>query len=254
MKLCVLGSGSEGNSSLVFTDNSALLVDAGFAAKTIETRLDTIGFDPARLSAILVSHAHSDHIRGAEVLSRRYSLPVYMTAGTAENGPVKLRGNGWTRIIAADEDFTVGDITVLPFGIPHDVSEPVAFLLESRGRRALQITDIGYVTVSIIEKLRQAHLAVVESNHDEELLGIGPYPWHLKDRIAGRGGHISNDECVEMLKDAGGNGLRQIVFAHLSKTNNREELVRIGAESLYADTPVKFEIASQNMPGKILEV
>lgn len=254
MKLCILGSGSEGNSTLVYTDSTALLIDAGFTARTVEKRLEMVGFDPGRLSAILLTHEHTDHMRGVEVLSRRYGLSVYVTEGTAERLPLKVRERGSINVIVPEENFMVGNIEVNPFRVPHDGAEPVAFMLENGGRRAVSITDAGFVTVRIVEKIRRAHLALVESNHDSELLKIGPYPWHLKERIAGREGHLSNDECAELLNHAGWNGLSSVILSHLSKKNNHPDLVRIYAENLFRDTNVKYEIASQDRPGSIFEV
>ncbi len=254
MKLCVLGSGSKGNSTLAYTGSTALLIDAGFSAKETEKRLETISFDPARLSAILVTHEHSDHMKGVDVLARRYALSVYMTKGTRSSLNGQLKESVEVNLITSEEDFAVGDITVNPFNIPHDGVEPIGFLLESGGRKAVSITDAGFVTGIIVEKIRTAHLAVIESNHSSELLDIGPYPWHLKERISGKGGHLSNDECAELIGYAGGNLLATVIFAHLSEINNNPNLVRQEAERIFGESDVEYEIATQNGPGKVFEV
>lgn len=254
MKLCVLGSGSEGNATLVYTDTTALLVDVGFVARTMEKRFDAIGFDPSRLDAFLITHEHSDHMRGAEILSKKYSIPVYMTAGTANNVSARFKRCGRIKTFRPEVNFSVGDIEVNPFPIPHDVAEPVGFLLESNGRSAVNVTDIGCVTTRVVEKLRRANLAVVEANHNPAMLANGPYPAFLKRRIAGNEGHLSNEQCAELLGHAMGNGLSSVIFAHISRTNNQPEHVEEIARGIFAGTDVKYELASQDIPGTVFEV
>lgn len=256
MKLCVLGSGSEGNAILVHSDTSAVLIDAGFACRELENRLKRIGFEPGDVKAIAITHEHADHIRGAALFSRRYGIPLYLTRGTALAANGQLEKAGRIETVTPDEPFTVGDITLHPFAIPHDAAEPVAYLGECGGRRALVMTDLGHVTVRAVEKFRLAHLALVESNHDPELLKIGPYPWPLKQRIAGKLGHLSNDDCMALLADAAGDGLNTVIFAHLSRQNNNPNLVRVGADSFFAAAghKIKCEIARQDHPGELHDV
>ncbi len=248
LKICVLGSGSEGNSALVYSETTAVLIDAGFSCRKIVEKLEGVGFDAANLDALLITHEHGDHMRGAGILSKKYSLPVYLTEGTLSGSRGALHKDVSREVIRSEQTFAVGDIEIDPFTIPHDVAEPVAFLLSHGGRRALVLTDIGKVTVRAVEKIRKAHLAVVESNHDTELLKIGPYPWPLKERIRGGLGHLSNDDCADLLKNAGSNGLETVIFGHLSRTNNNPDLVRITADNLFAEWDVKYAIASQHAP------
>ena len=254
MLATVLGSGSEGNATLAYTDDTALLLDAGFTAKELERRLEAVGFDPERLTGILITHEHGDHLRGATVFARRYKLPVFMTAGTAVAVDDKLIDSGLLRAVTPGEPFMIGDIGVDPFSVPHDVAEPVAYMLEAGGRRLVNLTDFGVPTARIVGKLSQAHMAIVESNHELEMLKIGPYPMQLKQRIMGDKGHISNDQCIEMLDAAGGAELRTVVFAHLSKINNSPDNVRKSAELLYGGTDVRYEVARQDAPGETYEV
>ncbi|GMT41883.1 MAG: MBL fold metallo-hydrolase [bacterium] len=256
MKLCVLGSGSGGNCTLVYTDSTALLVDAGFSGVEIEKRLSAIGFDPGRIKAVLLTHEHTDHLRGASVFSKKYRLPVYLTDGTYENanGALKKKHVMKPQKIRSEESFTLGDIKVEPFSIPHDAAEPVAFLFTHNERRALTLTDVGSVTVRVVEKLRRAHLAVLESNHDTELLKIGPYPLWLKQRVRGKLGHLSNDDCASLLKYGGGSSLANVIFAHISATNNNPDLVRISVQTIMDEGSIKYEIARQDRPGEIHEV
>lgn len=254
MKLCVMGSGSRGNATLVFSESSAVLVDAGFSCKEIETRMARAGFGPDMVNAILVTHEHTDHIKGASLFSRKYGVPVYMTGGTKSGANGTLDKSGPIQIIRPEEDFRVGDLDIHPFSVPHDAAEPVAYLISHGGRRALVMTDVGHVTVRVVEKTRLANLAMVESNHDRELLKIGPYPWSLKERVAGKNGHLSNDECMELLANAAGDGLATVIFAHLSQQNNNPNLVKLGADTLFAGKRVRCEIAAQDVCGMVHEV
>ena len=255
MKVCVLGSGSEGNATLVRSDDTAVLVDAGFSAKELERRLRLVNFNPEDIDAILISHEHGDHIKGASVFARRYNTRVYITEGSAKNSNGLAKGTGIDKsFMVPEKTFRVGDLEVEPFAIPHDAAEPVAFTISSNGKNVVVLTDIGCVTVRAVEKLRKATLAVVESNHDPELLQNGPYPWHLKERISGKLGHLSNDQCSELLEHAGSNGLETVIFAHLSKTNNNADIVRAAADSIFNGHGVDYEIASQHEPTRIHEV
>lgn len=255
MKVCVLGSGSEGNATLVYSDSAALLVDAGFSAKELERRLKFVGFEPGDIDAIVVSHEHADHIRGVRVFAKKFSAGVYLTDGTLKNSNGLAKGLGIKKFaIDSERPFHVGDIEVEPFAIPHDAAEPVAFTLRHGGGNAVVLTDIGSVTVRAVEKVRKANLAVIESNHDSEMLLAGPYPWHLKQRISGKKGHLSNSECADLLEHAGSNGLGMVIFAHLSKVNNNADLVRVSADGIFNGHGVNYEIASQYEPGRIHEV
>ena len=254
MKLCVLGSGSGGNATLIRSDSAAVLVDAGFSCREIEKRLKSASFQPDKINAILVTHEHADHIKGAALFSRKYGVPAYLTEGTAAASNGALDRNDLLRFIRPEEDFVVGDLGVHPFSIPHDAADPVAYLISNGGRRAMVMTDLGHVTVRAVEKTRMANLVMVESNHDVELLKIGPYPWSLKKRVGGKLGHLSNDDCMELLANAGGARLSTIIFAHLSRQNNNPNLVRLNADAFFGRSNVVFEIASQDVCGKTHDV
>ncbi len=253
MKLCVLGSGSGGNSTLIYSDSSALLVDAGFSCREIEKRLGSASFSPDKISAILITHEHGDHIKGASIFSRKYGVPVYLTEGTA-NADWSLEKGDNLRFIRPERDFTAGDLEIHPFSVPHDAADPVAYIVSNGGRRAMVMTDLGHVTVRAVEKTRMANLVMVESNHDVELLKIGPYPWSLKERVGGKLGHLSNDACMELLANAGGAHLSTVIFAHLSRQNNNPNLVRLNADAFFGGGKVVFEIASQDACGNTYEV
>lgn len=256
MKLRVLGSGSKGNAILVHSETSAVLIDAGFACRELENRLKRVGFAPGDIKAIAITHEHTDHIRGAALFSRRYGIPIYLTRGTRQAANGQLEKAGRIETVTPEEPFTVGDITLHPFAVSHDAAEPVAYLSECGGRRALVMTDLGCVTVRAMENFRLAHLALLESNHDPELLKIGPYPWPLKQRISGKLGHLSNDDCLQLLADAAGDGLNTVIFAHLSQQNNNVNLVRLGVDTFFANAGqnIKYEIAGQDCPGELHDV
>lgn len=233
MKISVLASGSKGNSVYVETGGTRLLIDAGLSAAEILKRLDLIGVESSSLHAILISHDHSDHTRGAGTLARKLKIPViasYPTRGACE--PL-LKKCAVTEF-ESGYSFTFRDISIDPFQTTHDAVDPVGFIIESAEGRYGHATDFGIVTRLISEKLKGCRALVIEANHDEELLMNGPYPWHLKQRIKSRHGHISNNESVGLLEELLHEGLAAVFLAHLSETNNNPELPQAAAAKLLA--------------------
>lgn len=225
MNVSVLASGSSGNSIFVQAGTTRVLVDAGLAGKPIEKRLESIGVSPASLHAIVVSHEHSDHIKGVGVLARRFGLPVWLTQGTFEACKEKVfRGKERVRVFENDEPFVLGDLHFEPYALSHDAVDPVNFII-SDGDSSIGIaTDMGTVTHLVRERLRGTDLVVLESNYDRNMLMAGPYPWDLKRRISGNRGHLSNSAAAETLRDLVEGGLKQAVLAHLSEHSNRPTL------------------------------
>ncbi|WP_448383873.1 MBL fold metallo-hydrolase [Desulfosoma sp.] len=222
----VLASGSKGNAIYVAGGSTALLVDAGLSAKEIGRRLQAAGLSPKSLAAVLLSHEHSDHIRGVGVFSRRHDLPVYLTQGCLEALPPQLGELAAVHLIQSGRPFRVGDLSVLPFSLSHDAADPVGFIVEHDGCRLAVCTDCGTATQLVRTRLRHCHGLIVEANHDVERLLNGPYTWPLKQRIRGRHGHLSNDECCDLLQDVHHQDLQVVVMAHLSEINNHPQLVR----------------------------
>ncbi len=232
MRFCVLGSGSKGNCTFVEAGATRVLIDAGFSGKEIERRLASIGVEMASLSSILVTHEHTDHIRGVAVLSRRFKLPVYATSGTfgtVADALVKLHAG---HEFAAGESFSFQDIHVHPFSISHDAADPVGFIV-SDGRYDLgYCTDTGLVSRLMSHRLAGCHGLILESNHDPDLLKNGPYPPALKQRVRSKTGHLANPVAVSFLSELLHDGLQHVVLAHISETNNSLAMVRQALNSI----------------------
>ncbi len=217
---CALASGSRGNALYLAAGEQALLIDAGLSGREIEKRLGQQDLDPRRLAAILVTHEHTDHIRGVGVLARRYELPVHMSAETH-----RVIGDSLGRLPACHHfkpgaAFRIADFHIHPFALSHDAADPVGFTIAHNGLRIGLATDLGLATGLVEEHLKGCDLLLIEANHDPEMLIDGPYPWHLKQRIQSRNGHLSNTAAGELLARIAHPHLRQIVLGHLSETNN----------------------------------
>ncbi len=219
-RLVVLGSGSAGNVLVVEHDGRRLMVDAGFSCREIERRLELVGLDGDGFDGIVLTHEHQDHARGAARFARRHGLTVHATAGTlAELGfsdadlPTARVRSG-----AAQQ---IGAFAVEPFAVPHDAREPVGLVIEDRaGRRVGLAADLGACSRLAWGRLRDLDALVLETNHDLEMLRNGPYPWPLKQRVAGRHGHLSNREAAAGVPELLSDRLRWVVLYHLSRTNN----------------------------------
>lgn len=237
VSLTVLGSGSRGNCTLLTASRTKLLVDAGFSCREVCRRLGAAGHDPGSIDAILISHEHSDHVSAVDVLARKYKIPVYMTAGTHQ---------GWRRYMrdrmkasaklprletfAAGHKFQIGDISVMPFTTPHDAADPVGFTFHAEGIKVGIVTDLGYIPSSVVEHLRGCHGLMIESNHDLEMLRLGPYPWAVKQRVMSRTGHLSNESLAEFFINNYDGAAMFLILAHLSEQNNHPEVARRAAE------------------------
>jgi phosphoribosyl 1,2-cyclic phosphodiesterase len=245
VRLTILGSGSAGNCAYVETDETRILVDAGFSARQIRQRLASIGRSPENLTGILITHEHSDHISGLLALAEKLRLPIYCNRATQEaalwffktkwssiknptlkgldGGDVKARLE-W-RLFQTGDSFELNDLLVETFSIPHDAQDPVGFVLRANGTKIGFATDLGHVTKLVIDRIRAANILVLEANHDIKMLQECPHrPWALKQRILGRHGHLSNEaaaDCVEQIMTA---DLRHLYLGHLSRECNRPEL------------------------------
>jgi len=290
--MTVLASGSKGNSTVVATSNTTLLVDAGLSCRELLKRMKAAGEDPASLNAILITHEHQDHIAGLSVLARKLGIPVYFTkpthrawmrmmtprttltyaqwldkvrqekealaatqAGEPEQGvfagdlaasseseddlceeaPAVRRDSTFLPAVEyfqAGANFSIGDISVMPFTIPHDAADPCGFVFESQGEhiRMAIATDLGYVPPNVKAALRRVDVMLLESNHDLDMLKDGPYPWSVKQRVLSRVGHLSNRATAEFLARDYDGGAAYIVLGHLSEQNNNPSLALLAAE------------------------
>jgi phosphoribosyl 1,2-cyclic phosphodiesterase len=227
----VLASGSSGNSALVATGKTRLLIDAGLGLRDLTKRLAAIGECPEALDAVLITHEHCDHVSGLLRLLRKleFKIPVYVTHLTAPQ--IDWEDSTPRReVFQSGMEFTIGDITVQSFGIPHDAIDPVGFYFKAEGIKIAIATDLGYIPDSIKCHLRRARVLLLESNHDVEMLKVGPYPWMIKQRVMGRRGHLSNDVVCEFLSSLEfDSATGTLILGHLSEQNNHPEIVRMGA-------------------------
>lgn len=235
MRVTVLGSGSAGNATLVEAGDIRILIDAGFSGKDLAARMDSVGVDPASLTAVLITHDHGDHTRGMGVIARRFGVPLFMTARTQAACTTLLSGTEDVRHYRAEEVFRIGDFEVQPFLTVHDAADPVAITIRhsSTGCRMGVATDLGRPTTSVRAALAGCHLLILEANHDDAMLWQGPYPWSVKQRISSSHGHLSNRAAAELARDLHHEGLGGVVLAHLSEHCNDGNLASdVVAESL----------------------
>lgn len=225
MRFASLGSGSRGNALLVEAGGTRLLIDAGFGPRELLRRLERLGVAATGIDAVLVTHEHSDHIGGAFACARRFNWPVMMTHGTLA-GSRENRGETPVTLIDSHGSFSIGDISVQAFPVPHDSREPVQFVFSDGAKRLGVLTDAGHVTPHMVAMLDGCDALVLECNHDEALLKEGSYPPALKRRIGGPWGHLDNAAAAYLLSSVKSSNLRHIVAAHLSEENNSPRLAR----------------------------
>lgn len=226
MQVTVLGSGSRGNAILVETDGVRLLVDAGFSGRDLERRLAAAGVDPASITALLITHDHTDHTQGMGVAARRWGIPLYLTDRTRNACRSLLKGTEEIRPYTSADAVEIGGLTVTPFLTTHDAVDPVAVTVTetATGDKLGIATDLGRATAPVRHALQRCHLLVLESNHDELMLRESPYPWSVKARIGGSHGHLSNRASAELARELYHDELCAVVLAHLSENANHPAL------------------------------
>lgn len=224
MKICSLSSGSKGNSLFIESDHARVLVDIGLTSKQIRLRLESIGVPPGEIDAIVITHAHADHVRGAGVFSRQMGAPIYAHMDTLEDMAHLLRQR--EKLVPCADPFKIKDLNFIPFRVSHDAFPTLGYLISDNRKTLAVCTDTGFVTEEIEAHLRQADLLVLESNHDPDMLINGPYPWELKERIASRVGHLSNQDAGGLLRKIMNGRIEKILLAHLSEENNTPDTAR----------------------------
>ncbi len=224
MRVCLLASGSRGNSAFIEADGYRLLVDVGLSGRETEKRLATLGIAGDDLHGILVSHEHHDHVGGIGPLARRFQLPVHIDRQTHAALP-KLGKIDQLQHFSAGDEFSCSGLRIKTFSTTHDAINPVGFVIESAEGNVGFATDLGMPTRLVSEQLKGCRVLVLEANHDEQMLWDGPYPWPLKQRIRGRHGHLSNVETQRLLEEVCWSGLEAVFLAHLSEENNCPQLV-----------------------------
>ncbi len=243
MRFASMGSGSRGNAMVVEAGATRVLVDCGFGPRQLERRLARLDLVPEDLDAIVVTHEHSDHVGGVWRAAARYRLPVHMTHGTFAAAAAPAAG---IELFDSHTPFAVGDLEIFPFPVPHDAREPVQFVFADGRSRCGVLTDTGHVTAHAIDMLRTCAALVVECNHDADMLARGSYPRALKQRIAGRFGHLDNGAAADLLRRLGASHLQHVVCAHLSQENNTPELAKAALAQALGCTPDWIVAADQD--------
>ena len=256
VRICVLGSGSRGNSTWVATERTHLLVDAGLSKRETGTRLSAVGERLELCDALLITHEHFDHINGIRKLALDLKFPIWISGGTHNAIHWDRRITSF-EIFSPGQKFIVGDIEVTPFSIPHDAVEPVAFTLAAQGVKIGVVTDLGYIPELVKQHARGCHCLVWESNHDLDMLKLGPYPWFVKQRVMSRHGHLSNNATARFLSEEFDGTAQVLVLAHLSETNNHPEIARMTAIEALSQRgnggPRELHLASQESPTQIFQ-
>jgi phosphoribosyl 1,2-cyclic phosphodiesterase len=242
-----LGSGSRGNGTVVRFGSTTLLVDCGFTLKQTTLRLARLGLDPSHLTAVLVTHEHSDHIAGVGTLARRYNLPVHLTRGTLGANRARLADWGDLDLqpFRGGQEFEIAGVGVCAVPVPHDAQEPVQYLFEGGACRLGVVTDLGHVTPVLLDRFSRLDGLLIESNHDLEMLQMGTYPPHLKRRVGGSHGHLNNAQALSFVTTTAEPERTRVVVGHISEQNNCPRLL----ERLYASVAPRLgslQFASQS--------
>ena len=257
MRVAVLGSGSAGNCLVVESAGRRILIDAGFSCREIEARCRRVGVDPETLEAVVLTHEHNDHSLGADRLARRLGVRVYATEGTLKSLHWSRDARPRLQALASGWPYEIAGFSVETFSIPHDATDPVGVVVtDQTGARIGLVADLGCWSRLAAARLQEVDALVLETNHDLEMLRRGPYPWVLKQRVAGRHGHLSNQQAAEALPELVSDRLRSVVLYHVSRTNNAPALALAAvSEALErAGSSAVIAIAEQSKPSSWLEV
>lgn len=257
MRFAVLASGSGGNACYIETERARILVDAGLSCREIVKRLESIGVDARRLDALVITHEHLDHIRGAGPLARRFDLPVFANTATLNAGARVLGSIPNSVPLPTGQTIAVNDLSIETFTKCHDAADPMGLVLSGSGVRLGVITDLGRTTSLVEDRLKGCHALIAEFNHDEGMLENGPYPLELKRRIKGPDGHLSNVQAARMMGNLTHVGLRWIALAHLSEVNNLpEKALRAVRDTLLmrGNHQTEILVATQHHPCPVVEI
>ena len=260
MKLCPLCSGSSGNATYIEAGNARLLIDAGLSCKRITELLERVGVDPRTLSAILITHEHIDHVRGVNILSKKYDIPVYANADTWSVLKAPLRDVAAKNVCVfeSDRDFYLAGARILPFSVPDDAVHCVGFTVSAQGHKVGVCTDLGHVDARILSILSGCDLLLFEANHDVDMLMAGSYPYLLKKRILSGNGHMNNDDCGRALVKLHETGVKNVILGHLSQENNYPALAMIAVRSVLEEAGIandmQIAVAAREEPTGVFEI
>lgn len=255
LRFSVLASGSTGNAFYIESDKEKLLVDAGLSGKQMDKLLNEVRVDPTKLTGILVTHEHSDHIKGLGIFARKYNLPIYANEKTwkAMEGSIGKISLDQKFHFEMEEVKTFSDMDIESFGVSHDAAEPMFYTFRHDNKKVALVTDLGYVSERIKKTVEDANAYIFEANHDVSMLRVGRYPWNVKRRILGDSGHVSNEDSGLALFDIIGNRTKRIYLAHLSQDNNMKDLARMSVGSVLEERGIEVNKTIEIMdtdPGK----
>jgi phosphoribosyl 1,2-cyclic phosphodiesterase len=245
VKFASLGSGSKGNATIIDTEHGCLMIDCGFSIKETARRLERVGKSPQDISAILVTHEHSDHWKGVLPFASKFSIDVYATAGCYRAVNVSPSTSKLLKVICSHSEFMINNVHVLPIPVPHDANEPVQYIFSYDQYRLGILTDVGNITPYIVEQYNNCSGLLVEANHDIELLQAGAYPKFLKDRVAGQWGHLNNHQTASLLSAIDQQSIQKLVIGHISESNNNSARVKQAIEDVFPRSE-KIIYANQN--------
>ena len=258
---CSLYSGSSGNCLLVKTSNTKILIDAGESCKKISSALSSISIEPNEIDAILITHEHSDHVKGLGTFSKKYDIPVFANSQTWDAMPEQSYKIAEKNIknFTIEENFEIGDLKIHPFKIPHDAANPCGFNIFYNNSKISVATDIGHMTSNIAHKLEDSSFILLEANYDPEILKCSSYPYLLKQRILGPNGHLPNSEAGKTVSFLMNSGLKNVMLGHLSRENNFPELayktvVDTLIENKLDCSKIKINVANRFSPSDLVEV
>jgi len=265
VSVSILASGSRGNTAVVESSQARILVDVGISCRETFKRMKAVQMDPRSISAVLISHEHTDHVCGLATLAKKLDVPVFMTGATHQAWARSLRDDAGElpkiaklEVFSSGRSFQIADITVTPFTIPHDAADPVGFTFRAEGAKIAIATDLGYMPASVCDHLRKCDVLMIESNHDLEMLRVGPYPWSVKQRVMSRVGHLSNESLAQFFAKDYDGGASYIVLAHLSEQNNHPELARRAAETALGPQQTLLQnrlmLAAQDAPTECIRL
>lgn len=258
---CSLYSGSSGNSLFVETPNTKILIDAGESAKKIESALNQINVDAHDIDAILVTHEHSDHVKGLATFSKKFNVPIYANCETWDALPEasqKIQSENH-KLFNANEKFDIGELKILPFSTPHDAANPCGFNIYYGDKKISIATDLGHMDAKLIKNLEESSFILLESNYDPNILKCSKYPYPLKQRIAGPNGHLSNEAAGKTISYLLKTGLKNVMLGHLSKENNFPELAyKTVIDELcsqnFNENEIKIGVANRSIPSSLLDL
>ncbi|WP_100011669.1 MBL fold metallo-hydrolase [Lentibacillus sediminis] len=258
LRFSVLASGSTGNAFYIESENEKILVDAGLSGKKLDELFAGIGRDAGDLTGILVTHEHSDHVKGLGIFARKHNLPIYANEKTwkaMESGVGKLTLDQ-KFYFGMEEMKTFSDMEIESFGVSHDAAEPMFYTFRHDGKKVALVTDLGYVSERIKKTVEAADAYIFEANHDVEMLRVGRYPWNVKRRILGDSGHVSNEDSGLAIADIIDNNTKRIYLAHLSQDNNMKDLARMSVDHVLKERGIQLDLhdTDPSMPTPLYEV